>query len=226
MEPISYLFGRCELFSFLQVLTSTSAWELYESELEALKLEEAHNPSLFSNRDISSIKTVVNADRDGWEPYREELWSAGAGPSTAPRQQPIAGPSETHLQPLNSTYKASTRRSNAQRSSEWAPAWALDHLFGSPSCADPQNQPQKGSPITKDCIVCAEDKSWARFPENSPTTRCKHDPNTCLDCIEKHIKTELEDKIFHEKIVRCPECSEPLDTSEVQKHADPGTFEL
>jgi hypothetical protein len=75
-------------------------------------------------------------------------------------------------------------------------------------------------------MICVESKHWDNFPESAPSARCQHEPNTCRTCLETHIKTQLESKIFHEKIIRCPECSEILDAMEIQELADRRTFLL
>jgi len=79
---------------------------------------------------------------------------------------------------------------------------------------------------TKDCVVCVEEKSLIRFPAQGPTSQCEHEPNTCLDCLEIHIKTQLGSNAFRENLIKCPECSKALSAAEVQKYADPSTAEL
>jgi hypothetical protein len=161
---------------------------------------------------------------DDWEPYSEELWNLSSGPSRT-SQHAVAGPSITRRWSLDLTHTAPTTGTHAERNSTWAPAWALDRAFGGRPSTDVPD-PIRNDMLAKDCMICVERKSWERFPETSPTAKCKHATNTCLQCIEKHIKTQLESKIFHEKIIRCPECSEILDTTEVQKFADTKTFSL
>jgi hypothetical protein len=165
-----------------------------------------------------------------WEPYSEELWNLGPGPSRSSRQA-VAEPSTVRRRPrnfsrpINSTHATSTAERNAPPSSTRAPVGELGRVFSCPPSADVQTVPLNDTP-TKDCIICVEDKSWESFPSSSPSARCQHGPNMCLDCIKQHIKTQLESKVFHERIIKCPECTESLDTSEVQVYADRKTFSL
>lgn len=212
------------------MLTSNSAVELYAAELEAFESDSAPDPDSFLSNSMPRKVSDRGMYRHDWEPYSEELWNLDAGPS-APSQQAVAGPSTVRRRPLNfsrplsSTHATSTTGGNTQANSTWAPAWALDRVFGGPPSADVQIVPQNDTP-TKDCIICVEDKSWESFPSSSPSAKCQHAPNACLDCIKQHIKTQLESKVFHERIIKCPECPESLDTSEVQVYADRNTFSL
>jgi hypothetical protein len=163
-------------------------------------------------------------DYDDWEPYSEELWNLGSGPSRT-SQHAVAGPSMMRRRSLDLTHIAPRTGTHSERNTTLVPAWALDRAFGGRPSTDVPDPIRNDMPA-KDCMICVERKSWERFPETSPTAKCQHAPNTCLQCIEKHIKTQLESKIFHEKIIRCPECSEILDPTEVQKFADIKTFSL
>jgi hypothetical protein len=78
----------------------------------------------------------------------------------------------------------------------------------------------------KDCVICTDEKALGFFPQQTPTSTCKHDPNTCLDCLQKYIQTQVSDGMINEQSIKCPECSNPLDLAEIQKYADPDTFKL
>ncbi|KAK5652952.1 hypothetical protein OQA88_9431 [Cercophora sp. LCS_1] len=77
----------------------------------------------------------------------------------------------------------------------------------------------------KDCIICTESKPTTSFPLLCVSRDCNHAPETCLDCLQRHIKTAIEDKAWHAKVVTCPECNSPMGYNEVQSHADRATFE-
>lgn len=78
----------------------------------------------------------------------------------------------------------------------------------------------------KACVVCAEEKSSSRFPLRGPTSRCEHEPNTCLDCLETHIETQIGSNAFNEDMIKCPECSQSFAVEEVQRYAGPAVAEL
>jgi hypothetical protein len=86
---------------------------------------------------------------------------------------------------------------------------------------------ERGTPGNfKSCLVCAEDKPFGYFPLRSPTTKCEHEPGTCLDCMQTHIRTQIENSMVSEKSIRCSECSETLNVNEIQKYTDEDTFNL
>lgn len=76
----------------------------------------------------------------------------------------------------------------------------------------------------KECIVCADEKAIAKFPPHALTDECFHPPNTCLDCVETHIETELSSKVFHEQVVGCPECKSTLSRDDIQQVVKPSIF--
>lgn len=45
---------------------------------------------------------------------------------------------------------------------------------------------------------------------------------TCLECLEKSIRSDLNGKLWTE--IRCPECREFLDYADIQRYADEETF--
>ncbi|KAK5997203.1 E3 ubiquitin-protein ligase RNF19B-like protein [Cladobotryum mycophilum] len=75
----------------------------------------------------------------------------------------------------------------------------------------------------RDCIVCTEKKEVELFPQVSVTSTCTHEPNTCLDCIETSIRSDMTNKLWSD--IRCPECRELLDYTDIQRYADKATFE-
>jgi len=77
----------------------------------------------------------------------------------------------------------------------------------------------------RDCIICAETKPSTDFPLLSASRNCSHSPQTCLSCLQRHIKTAIADKAWHPRVATCPECSCAMDYDEVRMHADRATFE-
>ena len=75
----------------------------------------------------------------------------------------------------------------------------------------------------QDCVVCAETLRAPRFPETQITETCTHAPNTCLGCIQQHIETQLETRMWDR--LSCPECPAPLMYANVERYASQGTFQ-
>jgi hypothetical protein len=74
----------------------------------------------------------------------------------------------------------------------------------------------------RDCLICADTKEEILFPRFSPTASCTHSPNTCLECLERSIRSDLNGKIWTD--IRCPECRQLLDYTDIQRYADEETF--
>jgi hypothetical protein len=77
----------------------------------------------------------------------------------------------------------------------------------------------------KDCLICADTKPYSDFPVLLLSDDCTHLPQTCLDCVQIHIRTIMESKTWHAKVVTCPECNSPIAYNEVQLYADKATFQ-
>ena len=73
-----------------------------------------------------------------------------------------------------------------------------------------------------ECIMCAEIKLINAFPRFSITAACTHPPNTCLECIQMSIESDLNSKLWTE--IRCPECRELLEYADIQRYANKQTF--
>lgn len=82
--------------------------------------------------------------------------------------------------------------------------------------SDPENDGDR------DCLICADTKEEILFPRFSPTASCTHSPNTCLECLERSIRSDLTGKIWTD--IRCPECRQLLDYTDIQRYADEETF--
>ena len=89
----------------------------------------------------------------------------------------------------------------------------------------PAIQTPRRVPEDKDCIVCAESKEAASFPVSSVSRACNHVPQTCLDCLQRYIKTAVDEKAWHARVVTCPECNSAMEYHEVQIYADRATFQ-
>ncbi|KAF6833719.1 ring finger domain-containing protein [Colletotrichum musicola] len=75
---------------------------------------------------------------------------------------------------------------------------------------------------SRECPICAEMRDPSEFPRLSITLRCTHPPESCLQCLQMSIKSDLNSKMWTE--IQCPECREPLEYVDIQKYADEETF--
>ncbi|KAK3696422.1 hypothetical protein LTR37_017993 [Vermiconidia calcicola] len=76
---------------------------------------------------------------------------------------------------------------------------------------------------TRDCVVCGEPKDLLDFPATSPTAACRHNSETCIECLQSWMASEFETKGCEG--IKCPECSQTLGHSDVQRAASAETFE-
>jgi IBR domain, a half RING-finger domain len=75
----------------------------------------------------------------------------------------------------------------------------------------------------RDCAVCADTLHESQFPETRVTQNCTHTPNTCLECIQRHIESQLETRLWNQ--LCCPECPALLEYADVEKYASKATFQ-
>lgn len=73
-----------------------------------------------------------------------------------------------------------------------------------------------------ECVVCTDNKGVELFPRFSITGSCSHSPNTCLECVQLSIESDLNSKLWTE--IRCPECRELLEYADIQRYANKQTF--
>ncbi|KAL2265816.1 hypothetical protein VTJ83DRAFT_6916 [Remersonia thermophila] len=75
----------------------------------------------------------------------------------------------------------------------------------------------------RDCVICTYTKAVTEFPAVAVTKDCTHEINSCLECIARCIRSELESRLWND--IRCPECRAKLDPVDVQRLADAETNE-
>ncbi|OLN87290.1 E3 ubiquitin-protein ligase RNF19B [Colletotrichum chlorophyti] len=75
---------------------------------------------------------------------------------------------------------------------------------------------------SRECPICAETRDISSFPVLSVTPTCTHPPETCRECLQTSIRSDLNSKLWTE--IRCPECRELLEYVDIQKYADEETF--
>jgi hypothetical protein len=74
----------------------------------------------------------------------------------------------------------------------------------------------------RDCAVCGDSKSPLDFPINAPTLYCEHPPQTCADCLQTWIASELDTKGCQG--LTCSQCPQVLQYADVQRTASEETF--
>lgn len=74
----------------------------------------------------------------------------------------------------------------------------------------------------KECAVCGDEKDPLEFPSAAATSSCKHEPLTCKECMVSWMESEFDTKGCDG--IRCPECPQTLEYTNVQECASPQTF--
>lgn len=74
----------------------------------------------------------------------------------------------------------------------------------------------------KDCMICAYTLPRLAFPSPTIAPSCTHEVSTCLSCLAKSIRHDLENRMWDK--IQCPECRALLDHYSVRKYADEETF--
>lgn len=93
---------------------------------------------------------------------------------------------------------------------------------------DAKEEPKPRKRVTisrKLCIICTEDVPKNRFPKipHSQDDNDKHTSDVCFKCFSEHLSIEVVTK-GHEG-VGCPQCSQPLEESEIRKLASSWTYQ-
>lgn len=77
----------------------------------------------------------------------------------------------------------------------------------------------------RECAICSDAKGLHRFPLAGLTLRCTHPTNTCIACLQKYWKVQMDSRMWKEDLFTCPECLMPLEQDTIRRYADPATFE-
>jgi hypothetical protein len=95
---------------------------------------------------------------------------------------------------------------------------------------DPENNDVDQPPAwkkmaRKQCIVCADDVAINQFPKfpHKQDAEGKYSSDVCKKCCSEHLSHEVKNK-DHEG-VRCPQCSQLLEQSDVQNLASSRTYQ-
>lgn len=71
-------------------------------------------------------------------------------------------------------------------------------------------------------MICAESRPKAAFPSPTIAPSCTHEVSTCLLCLARSIRHDLENRMWDK--IQCPECRALLDHHSIRKYADEETF--
>lgn len=71
-------------------------------------------------------------------------------------------------------------------------------------------------------MICAESRPKLAFPSPTIAPSCTHEASTCLTCLARSIRHDLENRMWDK--IQCPECRALLDHHSVRKYADEETF--
>ena len=74
----------------------------------------------------------------------------------------------------------------------------------------------------QECVVCGDSKAMHDYPESPPTPRCSHKAQTCTECLQAWMASEIETKGCQG--IKCGECPELLDYADVQRASSDHTF--
>ena len=74
----------------------------------------------------------------------------------------------------------------------------------------------------RECVVCGDSKDPFDFPAAAPTSKCDHPAQTCTECLQAWMESEIETKGCDG--ITCPECAQLLEHNEIQAAASAETF--
>ena len=108
--------------------------------------------------------------------------------------------------------------SQAVDTGETHPEFSSWNSSPSPSC--------QGSPDNSRiffCIICVGILPESKFPDERIAESCKHEPNVCIDCIEKSIVESLDNDL--PQIIGCPQCGVTMSATDVWRFSETPTYQ-
>nr|POE50722.1 e3 ubiquitin-protein ligase rnf19a [Quercus suber] len=75
----------------------------------------------------------------------------------------------------------------------------------------------------QDCNICGDGKWPFEFPIKAPSSKCHHEPTTCIECLESWMAAEVETKGSNG--LKCPECPAVLQYEDIQRAASSSAFD-
>lgn len=95
---------------------------------------------------------------------------------------------------------------------------------GSTKAQDPlaRSKSSRPSPSSKECLICCEEYPSRIFPSAPHSANAKCQGNICFACYETHLDHEVNSKRWNE--VKCPECTQVLQETEIKTMALDETY--
>ncbi|KAL7941676.1 hypothetical protein V8C42DRAFT_334447 [Trichoderma barbatum] len=189
-------------------------------EIDEAPIPQPPSPSLDSTEHLS-----IRNESQRHNSSRDET-VASNGSSTPATSNPYVDLLEQQDSAMTVAYQRRLDLSGRRGDDE-----ADDFSFGQRYQRDPgtstvlvthQRVPSDRESGDRDCLICTDTKEDILFPRFSPTASCTHAPTACLECLERSIRSDLTSKIWTD--IRCPECRELLDYTDIQRYADGETF--
>jgi hypothetical protein len=91
--------------------------------------------------------------------------------------------------------------------------------------------PKKRRKVEYRCVHCGQNKPSRSFPRTNPSPQYIHDINTCKECLQAWVDTQIRDGLLVLDArenpsygLRCPECSELIQATDVQAIATPEMY--
>lgn len=91
--------------------------------------------------------------------------------------------------------------------------------------------PKKRRKAGHRCVRCGRNKPSRSFPGTNPSPRCNHDINTCKECLQAWVDTQIRDDLLVADVgdnssyrLRCPECPELIQAADVRAIATPEMY--
>jgi hypothetical protein len=83
------------------------------------------------------------------------------------------------------------------------------------------------------CVRCGQNKPSRSFPRRKPSPRCNHNTNTCKECLQAWVDTQIRSDLLMADVrdnrsyrLRCPECPELIQAADVQAIATPEMYRM
>lgn len=123
-----------------------------------------------------------------------------------------------HRHPSN-THPALTPKTTYTTPSVYTPTMAKDTKGAQNNNNHEQTGSKKYVMSRKLCIICTENVAANQFPKlpHKQDGATEHSSDTCFKCFRQHLDNEI--KFKGHDAVTCPQCTKPLDQSEIRKTA-------
>lgn len=77
---------------------------------------------------------------------------------------------------------------------------------------------------TRECQICFDTKHTDLYPLTTEASDCTCLSDTCLACLQEHIRTQMKSKEWKDGSITCPMCNRSLVFQEIEEYADGETL--